>query len=66
VPTRKFSYMHVDLVGHMLASSDGHVYLLSIINRSTRWVKAVPLRNMEASKCIDASSPTGWHSHSHN
>jgi hypothetical protein len=53
VPTRKFSHMNVDLVGHLLASSVGHVYLLSIIKRSTRWVKAVPLRNIEASKCID-------------
>jgi hypothetical protein len=30
------------------------VYLLTIIDRSTRWFEAVPLRNMEASMCADA------------
>jgi transposase InsO family protein len=54
VPARKFSHVHVDLVGPLPASSDGHVYLLTIINRSTRWFEAVPLRNMEASTCEDA------------
>jgi transposase InsO family protein len=54
VPARKFSHMHVDLVGPLPASSEGHVYLLTIIDRSTRWFEAVPLRNMEASMCVDA------------
>ncbi len=54
VPARKFSHVHVDLVGPLPASSDGHVYLLTIIDRSTRWFEAVPLRNMEASTCVDA------------
>jgi hypothetical protein len=54
VPARKFSHVHVDLVGPLPASSDDHVYLLTIIDRSTRWFKAVPLRNMEASTCTDA------------
>ncbi len=54
VPARKFSHVHVDLVGPLPASSDGHVYLLTIIDRSTRWFEAVPLRNMEASTCEDA------------
>jgi len=51
---RKFSHVHVDLVGPLPASSDGHVYLLTIIVRSTRWFETVPLRNMEASTCADA------------
>ncbi len=54
VPARKFSHVHVDLVGPLPASSDGHMYLLTIIDRSTRWFEAVPLRNMEASTCADA------------
>jgi transposase InsO family protein len=40
MPARKFSHMHVDLVGPLPASSDGHVYLLTIIDRSiiANWV----------------------------
>ncbi len=54
VPARRFSHVHVDLVGPLPASLDRHVYLLTIIDRSTRWFEAVPLRNMEASTCVDA------------
>jgi transposase InsO family protein len=54
VPARKFSHVHLDLVGPLPASSDGHLYLLTIIDRSTRWFEAVPLQNMEASTCVDA------------
>ncbi|MFN9940087.1 MAG: DDE-type integrase/transposase/recombinase, partial [bacterium] len=41
-------------MGPLPASSKGHVYLLTIIDRSTRWFEAVPLKNMEASTCVDA------------
>ncbi len=51
---RKFSHVHVDLVVPLPASSDGHVYLLTIIDRSTRCFEAVPLCNMEASTRVDA------------
>jgi transposase InsO family protein len=59
VPALKFSHVHVGLVGPLPASSDGHVYLLTIIDRSTRWMEAVPLCNMEASTCTDALI-TNW------
>ncbi len=48
VPARRFSHVHVDLVGSLPASSEGQEYLLTTIDRSARWVEAVPLRNMEA------------------
>jgi hypothetical protein len=63
VPARKFSHVHVDLVGPLPASSEGHVYLLTIIDRSTRWFEAVPLRNMEASTYVDAFISTSWVAH---
>ncbi len=43
---RQILQMH--LVGPLLASSEGHMYLLTAIDRLTRCVKAVPLWNMEA------------------
>jgi hypothetical protein len=54
VPASRFFHVHLDLVGPLPASSDGQVYLLTTIDRLTRWVKAVPLRNMEASMSRDA------------
>lgn len=59
IPTRRFSHVHVDLVGPLPPSAEGHAYLLTIIDRSTRWVEAIPLRNMEASMCMDAFI-AGW------
>jgi transposase InsO family protein len=54
VPTRRFSHIHVDLVGPLPVASDGSSYLLTIIDRATRWLEAVPLRNMETTTCVEA------------
>ncbi len=35
------------------------MYILTIIDRSTRWVEAVPLKNMEAATCVE-NFVTGW------
>ena len=59
VPARRFSHVHADLVGPLPASAEGHVYLLTVVDRSTRWVEAIPLRNMEASTCVD-NFISGW------
>jgi hypothetical protein len=45
---RRFSHVHVDRVGPLPASSEGHVYLLTAIDRPTRCVEALPLRNTDA------------------
>ena len=37
VPYRQFSHVHLDLVGP-LPSSHGFMYLLTIIDRTTRWL----------------------------
>ncbi len=59
IPAERFTHVHVDIVGPLPASEKGHVYLLTAIDRSTRWVEAMPLRNMEASTCADAFF-AGW------
>ena len=54
VPARRFSHIHVDLVGPLPASKEGFSYLLTIIDRSTRWVEAAPMHSISAVDCADA------------
>lgn len=52
-PTSRFSHVHVDLVGP-LPPSDGHRYMLTIIDRWTRWPEAIPLRKADAAAVTEA------------
>jgi len=54
VPHRRFTHVHIDLVGPLPCSAQGYRYLLTIIDRSSRWLEAVPLRDMEAASVADA------------
>ena len=54
IPQRRFSHVHVDLVGPLPASADGFQYLFTIIDRTTRWLEAVPLKEMSATACQTA------------
>jgi cleavage and polyadenylation specificity factor subunit 1 len=54
VPTQRFTHLHIDLVGPLPASRDGLKYLLTMVDRSTRWLEAVPLKDMEATTVADA------------
>jgi transposase InsO family protein len=58
-PVYRFEHVHVDLVGPLPSSEEGHVYLMTIIDRSTRWAEAIPLRNMGASTCAE-NFVSGW------
>ncbi|KRY23942.1 Transposon Tf2-6 polyprotein [Trichinella patagoniensis] len=44
VPDRRFDHVHVDIVGP-LPPSRGFSYLLTVIDRFTRWPEVVPLTN---------------------
>jgi hypothetical protein len=58
VPVRRFSHLHVDLVGPLPRSS-GFSYLFTIIDRTTRWPEAVPLATTTAADCA-AALLQGW------
>lgn len=47
LPKSRFRHVHIDLVGP-LPSSNGNRYLLTMIDRYSRWPEAVPLPNMLA------------------
>jgi Integrase zinc binding domain/Integrase core domain len=59
VPTIRFSHIHVDLVGPLPVAADGSQYILTAIDRSTRWVEAFPLKVVAASNCTKVLV-NGW------
>jgi transposase InsO family protein len=54
IPSRSFSHLHVDLVGPLPMSKNGEAHIVTIVDRSTRWVEAVPLSSTTADSCASA------------
>ena len=54
VPTQRFSHIHVDFVGPLPTSREGYRYIFTIIDRTSRWLEAVPLTSMETESMVDA------------
>ena len=52
-PDSRFSSIHYDLVGP-LSESSGHAYLLAVIDRFSRHLECIPLREITAKACADA------------
>lgn len=55
----RFQHIHVDIVGPLPPSPYGHRYLLTIIDRKTRWPEAIPLQNITA-ESVAKSIFEGW------
>ena len=53
VPDQRFSYVHLDVVGP-LPESQGCRFMLTCLDRSSRWVEAYPMRTASAAECSAA------------
>ncbi len=58
VPQRRFAHIHIDLVGPLTISL-GHSHILTIIDRTSRWMEAIPLTNTAATD-VAAALFSGW------
>ncbi|CAK1595243.1 unnamed protein product [Parnassius mnemosyne] len=47
-PTERFEHLHVDIVGPLPTSPQGHRYIVTMIDRTTRWPEAIPTDDTSA------------------
>ncbi len=53
IPQRRFSHLHVDLVGPLQYSNNFN-YIFTIIDRTSKWMEAIPLSDTSAAACAKA------------
>ncbi len=59
VPPARFWHVHANLVGPLPTAKDGCTYLLTVIDRTSRWLEVVPLHGISAVEVGDAFT-AGW------
>ena len=59
IPARRFSHVHIDLVGPLPRSSDGFNHIFTMVDRSSRWLEAVPLSSTDTAT-IAAAFTSNW------
>ena len=57
VPTKRFEHLHIDIVS--LPLSNGYKYILTAVDRFTRWPVAIPMVDITAESVVDAFAH-GW------
>jgi hypothetical protein len=53
IPQRRFSHLHVDLVGPLQYSNNFN-YIFTIIDRTSKWMEAIPLSDTSTAACAKA------------
>jgi Integrase zinc binding domain len=53
VPKQRFTHIHVDFVGPLPTSRKAFQYIFTIIDRTSRWLEAIPLTSMETDNMVD-------------
>jgi hypothetical protein len=61
IPQRRFSHLHVDLVGPLQYSNNFN-YIFTITDCTSKWIEAIPLSDTSAAACAKALTFT-WISH---
>ena len=60
VPEKRFEHLNLDLV--TMTPSNGYKYLLTIVDRFSRWPAAIPIKDMAVDSILDAFAH-GWVAH---
>ena len=58
VPAKRFTHVHVDIVGPF-SPNQGHRYLLTVVDRTTRWPEPIPMADTTADTVLQAFM-NGW------
>jgi Integrase zinc binding domain len=59
VPAARFDHVHVDIVRPFPTTAEGFQYVLTMIDRMSKWPEVIPLGSIRASECADAFT-AGW------